>query len=316
MVERPTNTIRGATIVALLTAALMPSMVNAQSQSFIIDDSDQRVEFEWISNSMQQLGVAEEALLIAGTVFDEQLVGGAMDPDYTVGVVAEQASIIESSSFSAMGSTSFTFEAGEFAQGAHADIESRSFFYLYFEPEATGLLTLNGTLDLDGTDASVTILIESFDGTISLPLSGSQPVGIQLPIELGQFISIQITARVSFLVDDPFAFETTWQGAASFSIDGVLTDVPPFRRADCNADGSVNVADAVTALDQLFIGATTIDCPLACDANDDDAFDISDPVFTLAHLFTSGPPPPDPFVICGPDPTPTALACEDFVGCP
>ena len=50
--------------------------------------------------------------------------------------------------------------------------------------------------------------------------------------------------------------------------------------------------------------------------NDDGAFDISDPVFTLANLFSGGPDPAEPFAACGSDPTPDVLGCADFPTCP
>ena len=44
---------------------------------------------------------------------------------------------------------------------------------------------------------------------------------------------------------------------------------------------------------------------------------IADAVFTLFYRFVAGPPPPDPFTLCGPDPTDTdTLFCGSFDPCP
>ena len=86
-------------------------------------------------------------------------------------------------------------------------------------------------------------------------------------------------------------------------------------RADCNADGSFNIADAVAALNGLFNSAT-IDCVDACDANDDGQFNVADPVYSLSSLFSNGALPPEPFGECGIDPTDDGLSCDQFDPCP
>jgi 1,4-alpha-glucan branching enzyme len=72
-----------------------------------------------------------------------------------------------------------------------------------------------------------------------------------------------------------------------------------FVRGDCNGDGIVQMADAVHALSALFRGAAIGACEAACDANADDSLDVSDPVFTLLHLFGGGPAPAAPWPDCG-----------------
>jgi len=49
-----------------------------------------------------------------------------------------------------------------------------------------------------------------------------------------------------------------------------------FLRADCNADGDVDISDPISLLGYLFLGASAVGCADACDANDDNALDISD----------------------------------------
>jgi hypothetical protein len=86
-----------------------------------------------------------------------------------------------------------------------------------------------------------------------------------------------------------------------------------FRRADCNADGSSDIADAVFALMYLFSSGGTPLCPESCNSNGDANLNLSDPVHTLNFLFTGGPSPPVPFpgcadaelrVLCGGTPCP------------
>ncbi|NCF56588.1 MAG: hypothetical protein GWP41_10070 [Planctomycetia bacterium] len=92
---------------------------------------------------------------------------------------------------------------------------------------------------------------------------------------------------------------------------------PTFVRGDCNADGSNNIADVVAALGFLFGGTFTPLCADSCDLNDDGGLDISDPVFLLSNLFSSGSNPAAPYPNCGLDGTDTdALDCANFPVCP
>jgi hypothetical protein len=84
---------------------------------------------------------------------------------------------------------------------------------------------------------------------------------------------------------------------------------PVFKRADGNADGSVDISDPVQVLGYLFLGGAEPTCLDAADANDDNAVDISDASAILGYLFLGGPPPPAPGPFaCGPDPTAGGLA--------
>jgi hypothetical protein len=77
-----------------------------------------------------------------------------------------------------------------------------------------------------------------------------------------------------------------------------------FRRGDSNADGRVDISDAVYSLGFLFSGGAAPLCRDAADGNDDQKLDISDAVYTLNHLFSGGPAlPPPGRETCGPDPT-------------
>ena len=136
------------------------------------------------------------------------------------------------------------------------------------------------------------------------------------------------------------ATATSWQGPLALSPDpqtlcleaidecgGALAMVccdvtctagPQFIRGDCNADGGPNnIADVVAALSFLFAGAGPPPCGDSCDINDDGGFDISDAVFLLSNLFSSGAFPPAPYPDCGEDPTDTdPIDCASFPPCP
>ncbi|MBI4602587.1 MAG: hypothetical protein HY721_11565 [Planctomycetes bacterium] len=83
-----------------------------------------------------------------------------------------------------------------------------------------------------------------------------------------------------------------------------------FIRADANADGEVNISDALAILGYLFLGSIEPVCLDAADADDKGSVDISDASYTLGYLFlgTGVPPSPGPKA-CGLDPTLDQLLC-------
>ncbi len=87
-----------------------------------------------------------------------------------------------------------------------------------------------------------------------------------------------------------------------------------FLRGDANADGAIDVSDAVAILFALFI-ARPISCEKTADAADDGSVDISDAVFLLGYLFLGEKAPDEPLGACGTDPTPDELTCVSFPGC-
>ncbi len=87
-------------------------------------------------------------------------------------------------------------------------------------------------------------------------------------------------------------------------------------RGDANGDQAVDVSDAVFTLAHLFLGGRAPDCDDAADANDDGVVDISDPIAILEYLFTGGRSDlPAPFPAPGEDPTVDALGCLRDLGC-
>ncbi len=94
-----------------------------------------------------------------------------------------------------------------------------------------------------------------------------------------------------------------------------LRDADPFRRGDANADGGMNVADAVFILQNLFANGPAILCPDAADTNDDEEVNIADPVYILQFLFVDGPAIPAPYPDCANDVTPDPQGGPDLPAC-
>jgi hypothetical protein len=92
---------------------------------------------------------------------------------------------------------------------------------------------------------------------------------------------------------------------------GVCVSAAPFKRGDANANGKVDVADAVTILSHLFLGKMRA-CEDALDISDNGKIDIADAVRLVGYLFGGSPRPPEPFLECGDDPTLDALDCIEF----
>jgi len=96
-------------------------------------------------------------------------------------------------------------------------------------------------------------------------------------------------------------------------------DMPPgtkFVRGDVNADGKINIADAITALGFLFSQGKIV-CVDAADVNDDGKVNVADPITLLQYQFAGGKPPPPPFDACGYDQNLEApeLGCVSFPPC-
>jgi len=84
------------------------------------------------------------------------------------------------------------------------------------------------------------------------------------------------------------------------NLDGVPDECAPpcpelFIRGDTNADGGLDLSDAITILGYLFNGGAT-PSPLArADLDGAGVVNIADAVQLLDYLFQSGPPPAPPF---------------------
>ena len=82
-----------------------------------------------------------------------------------------------------------------------------------------------------------------------------------------------------------------------------------FQRGDANADGRVDLSDAVATLSFLFLGAGPLECFDAGDVDDSGELEISDAIYELSALFLGGPDIRPPWPNCGGDPSPDELDC-------
>jgi IPT/TIG domain len=94
---------------------------------------------------------------------------------------------------------------------------------------------------------------------------------------------------------------TTKTGGFTYTAAGT-----PFVRGDSNGDDHVDLADAVSIFNDLFLGIPArASCRDALDTDDTGDLDLTDGVAVLLYLFQSGNPPKPPFPDAGLDPTPT-----------
>ncbi|MFN0058067.1 MAG: hypothetical protein ACKVX7_06385 [Planctomycetota bacterium] len=175
---------------------------------------------------------------------------------------------------------------------------------LVCSPQASGEVQLNWLLN--GDYSSIEIFI---DGASSALLPGSAIDTLTPILSAGDHEVCVMPIGGGSMPGFPYV-ETC-------CIVTVSTAMPPaFTRADCNDDGSSNVADSVALLLTLFVpGTADVPCADACDANDDGGLDIADAIFTLAWLFVGGPAPAPPLA-CGVDGTADGLDCASVASCP
>jgi hypothetical protein len=79
-------------------------------------------------------------------------------------------------------------------------------------------------------------------------------------------------------------------------IEGITSALVSFRRGDVDADGRVNIGDAVAILFYLFRGFQAPGCVASADVNADGNLQLADAVYLLSAIFGRGAaiPPPGP----------------------
>ena len=167
--------------------------------------------------------------------------------------------------------------------------------------QATGVTTVTWTNSAGVSSVSVTL-----DGVLQVTLGGGAT-------------STDVT------IGDPGSYQICVTGANQCALPGGTACCTAVRdnffiRNDMNQDGGSNIADPVAALNYLF-GGGVLACLKSGDVNDDGSVNIADVIFSLNVIFGipsggSVPVVPDPAGACGPDPTPDALTCDSFNGCP
>jgi hypothetical protein len=85
--------------------------------------------------------------------------------------------------------------------------------------------------------------------------------------------------------------------------DGSITFAPvvtiDWTRGDANNDGTVNLADGIWIISELFVNGAASTCSISRDANSDGMFDLADPTYIIMYRFAGGPAPAAPFTDCG-----------------
>ncbi|MBN1421147.1 MAG: hypothetical protein JXP34_20410 [Planctomycetes bacterium] len=89
----------------------------------------------------------------------------------------------------------------------------------------------------------------------------------------------------------------------------------PFLRGNANADGRLDLGDAIFVLQWQFQDGDAPPCLDAADVNDDGRVDLADAIFLLSYIFADGAPPAEPFDACGADPSDDDLGCASFSPC-
>ena len=95
-----------------------------------------------------------------------------------------------------------------------------------------------------------------------------------------------------------------------------VTEIIEFLSGDTNFDGTVNLADAIVLLSDVF-GSTTSPCPMVGDFNGDDETNIADAIYMIGWLFGDNQPPFGPtYPDCGFDPDRLIYDCDNPMPCP
>ncbi len=145
--------------------------------------------------------------------------------------------------------------------------------------------------------------------TVDISIDGEPVDSVDLPVD----------GIITLVPPDPCVPGTEHTLTVVCSPDGApetctFTCPPPrFVRGDANADGTVDVGDAVYILQYLFTSGPLPTCMDTADTNDSGIVDIADGANVLYTLFGAGViPPPD---VCGEDPTEDPLGCDWYEPC-
>ena len=93
-------------------------------------------------------------------------------------------------------------------------------------------------------------------------------------------------------------------------------ETPPiFVRGNANGHGDIDLSDAVSIFNFLFLGGMEPGCLDSADTDDNGKLELTDGIYLLNYLFLGGEEPAAPFADCGADPTDDELICDAFSPC-
>ena len=111
--------------------------------------------------------------------------------------------------------------------------------------------------------------------------------------EDGAFFGTELTVTESGWYDYYFQFSDGVETITT-DLDSIYVDLVTYICGDANADGSVNVSDAVQIINFVFMGGDPPDPLESGDANCDLTVNVSDAVYIINFVFTGGNSPCDP----------------------
>jgi hypothetical protein len=183
------------------------------------------------------------------------------------------------------------------------------------DPPVLELVDGKAVLRLDGGDSSNgTPGIDDCMQSLSYVwrLVGGPPGGATIQAAEGEETLVDFTLPGSYdfelEVDDGAPEDNTATADVTVTVTGEPAKTR-FRRGDSDANGKLEITDAIRTLGWLFSGGIEPSCLDAADSDDSGRIDISDPIKALNYLFLgSGPPEPPGPDVCGEDVRPDELA--------
>ncbi len=106
------------------------------------------------------------------------------------------------------------------------------------------------------------------------------------------------------------------RGGSPGFVEGIISpNLIVFKRGDSNADGFLDLGDAVHTLVYMFVSGDAPKCLQSADTDGNDAIELNDPVMFLNHLYRGTAPPPPPYPACGPSSDAGTLTCLESTPC-
>ena len=163
-----------------------------------------------------------------------------------------------------------------------------------------GVADLSGlSMDYDGENSSIDRLIPVPPAATLLRNGPTSVYDVAIHRETPEYRTIGASLEFGGLQESGGATRAAVMAELLAALTGPST---PFLRGDADGSGSIDVADAILILEQLFLGGGS-SCLDALDVNDSGSLNIADAIAALGYLFSGAAPPAPPFPTPGPDPT-------------